>query len=171
MHVHITNIHNMTILLRWGPLHLYTCMAAVTFMHQNWLPRLLLAARHSLDSCFSTLYAIGAICSAMNQCLENFYVSVVTIFILLFFRSTPYRFNSEMKPEGNQVPHMLPHISVSWSNNYQSSMMNFTQYESHCDTMYWFIHDWAHFGHPVWQVVLIDLGANRCDCSLWTSDG
>lgn len=148
----ITNMHDMNTLVRGQPFNLYTCKAAVTFMDQSWFPCLRLAARHSLDSCyssFSALYAIGAICSAMNQCLVNFYGSVVTYFILLFFSSTPYWFQSKVKPEGNQGPFMIPHISVSWSNKYQGSMMNCTQYELQCDTVYWSVHDWARFGVPV----------------------
>lgn len=139
-----------------------------------WLPGTPQTA--ATPACFTALYATAAICSAMNQCLVNFYGSAVIFFILLFFcccffSSTAYWFHSEVKPEGNQEPFMLPHISASWSNKYQSSMMNCSQHESHCDTMYWFLYDWAHFGVPVWQVVLTDLGANKCDRSVRSCAG
>lgn len=129
-----------------------------------------------LPVCFSALYAIGAICSTMNQRLVNFYGSVVTFCILLFFiiflfSSTPYWFQGEVKPGGNQEPFIPPHISASWSSKYQGSMMNCAQYESHCDTTYWFLRDWAVFGVPVWQVVLVDLGVNKCERSGWSRTG
>lgn len=131
--------------------------AAVTFTDQSWFPQAASSRTAAAPACCSALYAIGAICSAMNQCLVNFYGSVVTFFILLFFSSTPYWFVGEVKPGGNQEPFMLPHISAGWSNKYRSSMMNCTRFESDCDTTYRLVHDWAHFGVSVWQVVVEDL--------------
>lgn len=71
------------------PLNLHTCEAAVTFMDRSWFPHLQVALwmAAAAPACFSALYAIGAICSAMNQRLVNFYGSVVTFFSSCFSAS------------------------------------------------------------------------------------
>lgn len=167
--MHLTNMYSINTLVKnEGPL-IYTpvwqlCYSwiKVDFHACVCLPG---CSLDSCSSCFSMLYAIHA----MNQCFVNFYGSVVSFFIPLFFSSTPYWFQSKVKPEGNQAPLILPHISVSWSNMYQSSMMNCTLYKSHCDTIYWFLHDRAHFGVPcVAGGSHGPLGANGCDCSVWS---
>lgn len=139
-----------------GALNLHTCIAAVTFMDQSWFPRLRLSARllpeqllQHVPLCF-TLFVqlvqqwISAWWTSMDQWLHSLFCC--------FSSSTPYWFQTKVKPEGNQVPLMLPHISVICSNKYHSCMMNCTLDESHCDTIYWFLYDQAHFGVPVWQV-------------------
>lgn len=83
----------------------------VDFRAGIWLPDTPQTA--ATPACFTTLYTIVAICSAINQCLVNFCGSAIIFFILLgfFFSSTPYWFHSQVKPEGNQEPFMLTHIS------------------------------------------------------------
>lgn len=178
--MHIKKKHpNVNILIRWWKaIHLYgSCdihgsqLISTLASGCQALPRQLLLQHVSLRFTLllqSVQQWISAWWTSMDQRLYSLFCC---FFVVVFFSSTAYWFHSEVKPEGNQEPFMLPHISASWSNKYQSSMMNCSQHESHCDTMYWFLYDWAHFGVPVWQVVLTDLGANKCDRSVRSCAG
>lgn len=132
------------------PLNLHTCEAAVTFMDHSWFPHLqvalcgcLLQLQH-VSPCFMLLVQfvqqwISVWWTSMDQWLHFFPV---------VFQPPTILIQNEVKPEGNQVPLVLPHISESWSNKHKCSMMNRIQYESHHDLMYRFLHDWALFWCP-----------------------
>lgn len=53
----------------WDDKKLYTCMAAVTFMDHSWFPGWHLAARHSPDSCYSSMfhYALHYCCNLFSN--------------------------------------------------------------------------------------------------------
>lgn len=147
----------------YTPLNLHTCEAAVTFMDRSWFPHLQVALwmAAAAPACFSALYAIGAICSAMNQRLVNFYGSVVTFFFQLFFSLPPYW--SRTRKSQREINCLLCYLIYQKAEVISTSVAWWIVFSMN-HTMTWCI-DFSmtehFFGVPVWQVVLEDLGLNR----------